>query len=81
MKAALQQTRKSNFVVDLVRRFGLYVHGVDIPLAGSYDSAKMTAALEKVARQIDIPAASAGLTVVDGEVKIARGTEGQCRRP
>jgi len=74
--AALQQTRKSNFVVDLVRRFGLYMHGVDIPLEGSYDSAKMAAALEKVARQIDIPAASAGLTIVDGEVKMLEGQKG-----
>jgi vancomycin resistance protein YoaR len=74
--AAMQQTRKSNFVVDLVRRFGLYLHGVDIPLKGTYDSAKMGVLLDKLARQIDIPAVSAGLAVVDGDVKVVDGQKG-----
>ena len=73
---AMRQTRGSNFLVDLVRRFGLYVRGVDIAAEGSYDEAKMAAVLDKVARQIDIPAVSAGVDVVGGEVTVVEGHKG-----
>jgi vancomycin resistance protein YoaR len=66
---AMQETRKSNAVVDLVRRLGLYLHGVDIGLPGSCDNAKMTATLGKLAAAVDTPAVSVGLTVADGSVE------------
>jgi vancomycin resistance protein YoaR len=74
--AAMQKTRKSNFLFDVVRRFGLYLSHADIPFQGSYDDAKMTAALEKVARQIDIPAVSAGVAVVGEDVQVIQGQKG-----
>ena len=74
--AAMQETRKSNFVVDVARRLGLYLRGVDIPLRGSYDDAKMSAVLEKLAGPMDIPAVSASLTFTNGSVQPVRGKKG-----
>ena len=74
--AAMEVTRKGNFVVDGFRRFGLYLHGKDVTVTAGVDSTKMAAALEKVAEQIDLPPVSAGLRVVDGQVAVVSGQKG-----
>jgi vancomycin resistance protein YoaR len=74
--AAMEETHKSNFLVDFVRRMGLYLDGVDLPLHGRYSIVQMNAALDKVSRQVDIPPISAGLAIVGESVKMVQGQKG-----
>ncbi len=76
VEAAFEQTRKSNFVVDAVRRVGLYFTDANIPVQAGYDEAKMTTTLDRLARQIDIPAVSAGVRIIAGEAKAVEGQKG-----
>jgi vancomycin resistance protein YoaR len=73
---AMDVSRKSNFLVDLGKRIKLYFSGVDIPLTGAIDSAKMDTYVKDLAAQIDIAPVDAGLKFESGKVVAVEGKNG-----
>ena len=55
VSAAMDVSRKSNFLVDLGRRFTLYFSDRDIPLQGTVNNASIDGILARVAQELDIP--------------------------
>jgi vancomycin resistance protein YoaR len=77
VSAAIDVTRKSNFVVDIGRRFKLLFSHVDVPLNGTVDSTLMDKVLAGVAREIDVPAVNAGLAIDGAKIKVIEGQKGR----
>jgi vancomycin resistance protein YoaR len=76
VSAAMEVTRKSNFLVDLGRRFKLYLRGKDIPLQGSVTSALMDKVLSGVAEKLDVPPVDAGLAIEGSKITVVEGQKG-----
>jgi len=77
VSAAMDVTRGSNFVMDLVRRFKLHFDNRDIPLAGTVDKAMMDELTARVAEDVDLPPVNAGLAFAGTEVKVVEGRKGR----
>lgn len=75
--AAMEVSRKSNFLVDRFRGFGLWFKDKDIPLAGRIDVDKMEEVVTSIANSIDVPPISAGLVFDGSKIKIVRGQKGR----
>ena len=75
--AAMDVSRRSTFVVDLMRRFKLYFSGEDIPLRGTVDSALLDRVLRDIAQELDLPPVDAGITLKDGRVTVVDGQKGR----
>lgn len=74
--AAMDVSRKSNFLVDLGKRIKLYFSGVDLPLNASVDAAKLDAYVQGLAKQIDVAPVDAGLKFEGGKVVAVEGKKG-----
>ncbi|MCL5736585.1 MAG: peptidoglycan binding domain-containing protein, partial [Actinobacteria bacterium] len=77
VSAAMEASRKSNFIVDLGHKLKLYFSSVDIPLTGTIDSAMTDKVLNDLSAQIDTTPVNAGLTLENGQVKVIEGQKGQ----
>jgi vancomycin resistance protein YoaR len=73
---AMDVSRRSNIVVDLIRRLTLYFSGTDIPLQGSVDSPRMDEVLAGIAQEIDLPPVDPGLTIDGGKITAVEGQKG-----
>lgn len=73
---AMDVTRDGNFFSNTFRRLKLHFCGVDIPLNGTVDDAKMEELLISVSEELDIPPVNAGLVFTDLEVKVVEGQKG-----
>ncbi|MCE5253213.1 MAG: VanW family protein [Actinomycetia bacterium] len=74
--AALDVSRKSNFLIDLGRRFTLFFDGEDIPLQGTLDTTLLDALLGEVAQKLDVPPVDAGLAIEGDEITVVEGRKG-----
>lgn len=77
VSAAMEVTRKSNFIVDLGRRFRLYFGDKDIPLQGTVDSGQMNEVLSRVAEALDVPPVNAGLAIEGSKIAVVEGQKGR----
>ena len=76
-QAALEVTRKGNFIVDLARRLKLYFNGENHPLVGEVDPDKFDAFLALVAGDLDVEPVNAGLLFKeDLSVEVVEGVSG-----
>jgi vancomycin resistance protein YoaR len=76
VSAAMDVSRRSNFVVDLFKRCKLYFADEEIALAGTVDSAKMDEVLGAIAEELDIPPVNAGLAIDGAKIKVIEGQKG-----
>ena len=74
--AAMDVTRKSNYFVDLMKRFKLYFSREEITLEGTVDSALLDDVLGEIAEGLDLPPVNAGLTIDGSTVRIVEGQKG-----
>ena len=77
VSAAMDVSRKSNFLVDLGRRFTLYFSDRDIPLQGTVNNASMDGILARVAQELDIPPVNPGLAIDGVKIKVIDGQKGR----
>jgi len=70
-------TRKANVLTDLSNRLELYFVGIDLPLEGTIDNAKMEALLTEIAAALDVPATNATLVVNNGAIEVVDGKRGK----
>jgi vancomycin resistance protein YoaR len=77
VSAAMDVSRKSNFVVDLFKRCKLYFSDEEITLVGTVDSTKMDEVLSQIAQRLDIPPVNAGLAIDGTQIKTVEGRKGQ----
>jgi vancomycin resistance protein YoaR len=75
--AAMDVTRRSNFVADGFRKLWLYFSRRDVPLTGTVDSTKMAQLTASVAEAVDVPPVNAGLSFAGTEVKVVEGQKGR----
>jgi len=73
---AMDVTRKSNFIVDLGRRFKLYFSKADLPLRGTVDGTLLDAFLEGIAQELDVPPVNAGLSMENGKINVIEDRPG-----
>ena len=76
VSAAMDISRKSNFVVDLARRFKLFFSNEDISLEGTVDKAMMSEVLSGVAKELDVPPVNAGLVIDGSRITVVEGQKG-----
>ena len=76
VSAAMDVSRKSNFLVDLGRRLALYFSHEDIPLQGKVDETKMGQIIAQLARDLEIPPVDAGLRIAGSDITTVRGQKG-----
>ncbi len=76
VSAAMDVSRKSNWLVDATRRFKLLFTDTDVPLDGTVDSGLMDEVLAEVAKEIDLPPVNAGLIIDGTDVRVVEGPEG-----
>jgi vancomycin resistance protein YoaR len=76
VSAAMDVSRKSNFVVDFGRRFKLFFSGTDVPLQGTVDSALVNEVLSALAEELDLAPVNAGLAFDGGQVTVVEGQKG-----
>jgi vancomycin resistance protein YoaR len=74
---AMDVSRRSNFVVDLVRRLTLHFKHKDIPLRGTIDNAKMDQVLAGIARSINVEPVNPGLVINGSNIGIVEGKTGR----
>ena len=77
VSAAMDVSRKSNWLVDATRRFKLLFSDIDVPLDGTVDSELMDEVLAEVAKEIDVPPVDAGLVIDGTEVRVVEGQKGR----
>jgi vancomycin resistance protein YoaR len=77
VSAAMQASRKSNFIVDRFRGFLMYFKHKDVPLNGVVDAAKMTKFVGDIAQSLDVPPINAGLVFEGEKIKIVKGQKGR----
>ncbi len=75
--AAMDASRKGNFIVDRFRGFAMYFKDKEIPLEGTIDSAKVDQIAADVARSVDLPPINAGLVFDGPKIKIVKGQKGR----
>jgi len=76
IQTAMQVSRKSNFVVDLAKRLGLYFHGDSLPFAGELDQEKFDAFVTQVAGKLDVDPVNQSLSVQGDAIESVAGTNG-----
>jgi len=76
VSAAMDLSRKSNFVVDFVRRCGLLFRGTDIPLQGTVNASAMDLIISEVALALDVPPVDAGVSIDGNRVTAFKGQKG-----
>jgi vancomycin resistance protein YoaR len=76
VSAAMDVSRDSNFVVDLLTRFKLYFAGDDIALGGTVDGTLMDEVIGQIAQELDVPPVNAGLAINDGDIEVVEGQKG-----
>jgi vancomycin resistance protein YoaR len=76
VSAAMDVSRHSNFVVDLLTRFKLYFVGEDLALEGTVDSTLMDKVIGQIAQELDMPPINAGLAINDSSIKVIEGQKG-----
>lgn len=74
---AMAASRRSNFLVDAIRRLKLYFSGTDIALQGTIDTILMDYFLADVARALDVPPVNPGLLIDGDEIEIIDGQKGR----
>ncbi len=74
--AAMDVSRRSNFLVDLGRRCRLYFKGEEVSLSGTFDDALLDELFTKIARDLDIPPVEAGLFIDGGRITVIEGLKG-----
>ena len=77
LSAAMEVSRKSNFLVDLGRRFKLYFSDKDLPLQGTVDRAMMDEVLSGVAGELDVAPVNAGLAIDGSKITVVEGQKGR----
>lgn len=77
VQAAMDASRKGNFLVNRFRGFLMYFRNKVIPLQGTVDSAKMDQIVADVAQTVDIPPVNAGLVFDGPKIKVVRGQKGR----
>jgi vancomycin resistance protein YoaR len=77
VKAAMEVSRKSNFLVDIGTRWKLYFGKKDLPLTGSVDSTKMQTFVAGIAKEIDVSPVNAALSIENGQIKVVDSVEGK----
>ncbi len=75
--AAMDASRKGNFLVDRFRGFALWFRDTNLPLAGSVDADKMEAVVSGIAHSIDVPPINAGLVFDGPKIRIVKGSKGR----
>jgi vancomycin resistance protein YoaR len=75
--AAMNTSRKSNFIVDRFRGFLMYFKDNNIPLEGTVDRAKMDQLMTDVAQALDVPPINAGLLFEGDKIKVVKGQKGR----
>ena len=75
--AAMEVSRKSNFLIDRFRGFGMWFKGKNIPLSGSVDTDKMEIVVSGIAHSIDVPPINAGLVFDGARIKSVKGQKGR----
>jgi len=76
VSAAMDVSRKSNFVVDLGKRFKLFFSQTHVPLRGTAESARVDELLSRVAEGLDVPPVDAGLAIDGSEITVVEGQKG-----
>jgi vancomycin resistance protein YoaR len=71
--AAMDGSRKGNFLVDRFQGFLMYFKDKQIPLEGTVDDAKMEKVLTKVYEALDVPPINAGLVFDGDKIRIVKG--------
>ena len=77
VKAAMEVSRKSNFIADIGTRWKLYFGKKDLPLTGSVDSAKMQTFTAGIAKELDVAPVNAALSIENGQIKVIDSVQGQ----
>lgn len=77
VSAAMEVSRESNFLADLGRRLNLYFNDVDLPLVGSVDEAPLDETVAQLAKEIDVPAVNAALSMENGKIKVVEDRTGR----
>jgi vancomycin resistance protein YoaR len=77
VKAAMETSRKSNFLVDIGSRWKLYFSKKDLPLTGSVDQTKMDAFIAGIAKELDVTPVNAALSIENGKIKVIDSVEGK----
>jgi vancomycin resistance protein YoaR len=77
VSAAMDVSRRSNFFVDIGRRFTLYFRDKDIPFQGTVDSALMDELLAGIAQEIDVPPVNPGLAIDGKTITAVEGQKGR----
>ena len=74
---AMDVSRRSNFVIDLIRRLTLYFSGEDVSLQGTTDGPMMDGVVAEIAKEIDLPPVNPGLIIDGGDIKPVEGRKGR----
>jgi vancomycin resistance protein YoaR len=77
VKAAMEVSRKSNFIADLGTRWKLFFTKRDLPLTGSVDSVKMQTFVAGIAKELDVAPVNAGLSIENGQIKVINSVDGK----
>lgn len=76
VSTAMEVSRRSNFLVDLGRRFKLYFVHEDIPVQGTADQTKVNDFISELAGDLEIPPVNAGLRIAEDKVAAVKGQKG-----
>jgi vancomycin resistance protein YoaR len=77
VKAAMEVSRKSNFIADIGTRWKLFFSKKDLPLTGSVDGAKMQTFVAGIAKELDVAPVNAALSIENGQIKVIDSVEGK----
>lgn len=75
--AAMEASRKGNFLIDRFRGFGMWFKDKSVPLVGSVNADKMEEVISEIADSIDVPPIDAGLVFDGPKIKTVRGQKGR----
>jgi vancomycin resistance protein YoaR len=75
--AAMAVSREHNFITDIGTRWKLYFSKRDLPLTGSVDGTKMQAFVAGIAKDVDVAAVDAGLSIENGQIKVIESVVGK----
>jgi vancomycin resistance protein YoaR len=75
--AAMEVSRKSNFLADRFHGFLMYFKDTQVPLKGSVDETKVEQLIAGIAQTIDVAPINAGLVFDGPKIKIVKGQKGR----
>jgi vancomycin resistance protein YoaR len=77
VKAAMGVSRDGNIFGDIGTRWKLYFSGRDLSLTGEVDAAKMQTFVAGLAKDIDVTAVNAALSIENGQIKVVDSVQGK----